>query len=183
MLRRLVIRSLFYPTLLWNVVLHRLLPWRRWWDRVDEHLLIGALPLASDVPKLQAEGVRAVLNTCAEYAGPQAAYERAGITQLRLPTEDFTPPTLADLEAGVAFIAEHAARGETVYAHCKAGRGRSATVALCWFIAAHRLTPEAAQARLQEKRPHVVRSLYRRQVVIEFWRRHGPTQTAKRDQS
>jgi atypical dual specificity phosphatase len=182
MLRRGVIRLLFYPTLLWNVVLHRLLPSRRWWDRVDEHVVLGALPLAADVPRLQAEGVRAVLNMCAEYAGPVAAYERAGIVQERLPTEDFTPPTLQDVEGSVAFIAEHAAHGETVYVHCKAGRGRSATVVLCWFIAAHRLTPEAAQARLQGKRPHVVRDLYRRQVVDAFWRRHGPTQTAKIDQ-
>ncbi len=169
-MRRLIFRLLFYPTLIWNLLLHRLLPRRRWWDRVDERILVGALPFATDVPQLQAEGVRAVVNTCEESAGPLAAYARAGIPQLRIPTVDFSPPRLEDILLALAFMREHAARGETVLVHCKAGRGRSATVALCWLIAERGLTPEAAQAVLQEKRPHVSRTLWKREVVQEFAR-------------
>ncbi|MFV1965290.1 MAG: dual specificity protein phosphatase family protein, partial [Pirellulaceae bacterium] len=97
--------------------------------------MIGALPLASDVPKMHAEGVRAVVNMCEEYAGPVAAYESLGMLQLRLKTIDFASPSLADLQQGVAFIEEHAHSNQTVYIHCKAGRGRSATMVLCWLVA------------------------------------------------
>jgi atypical dual specificity phosphatase len=167
-MRWLIARLLFYPTLAWNLLLSRVLRVRRWWDRVDEHVLVGALPLASDVPSLQAAGVGAVVNCCEEYKGPVQAYERAGIVQLRLPTIDFVAPTLEDAERGAAFIQERVEQGESVYVHCKAGRGRSATIALCWLIAAKGMTPDQAQAKLLEKRPHVCRSLARRRVVQQF---------------
>ena len=44
------------------------------------------------------------MNTCEEYAGPIEAYAAAGIEQLRIPTTDFHPPTLADIERAVEFI-------------------------------------------------------------------------------
>jgi len=166
-------RALFYPTLVWNLCLSRLLPnWRRY-DRIDEHLLVGGLPFASDVPKFKADGVTAVVNTCEEWAGPRAAYEKAGIEQLRVPTVDFTHPTLEHVEQAVGFITKHAEKGGSVLVHCKAGRGRSATVALCYLIAAKHLTPEAALAALTAKRAQVVQSIANRPVVREFYARHA----------
>ena len=170
---RIVARLLFFPTLLWNMLLGRVLGVRRWWDRVDPNIVLGALPLQRDVPRLAAEGVRAVVNTCEEYAGPTAAYSAAGIEQLRIPTTDFNPPTLADIERAVEFIDRHAAQGHSVYIHCKAGRARSATVALCWLVARRGLTPEAAQQLLLARRPHVNPRVAQRPVVREFAAKHG----------
>lgn len=167
-MKRVVARSLFYPTLGWNVLLGRVLRVRRWWDRVDEHLILGALPFSHDVPALAAEGVRGVINTCEEYAGPEKAYERSGIAQLRLPTIDFTHPSLESVERGVAFIDEHVATGHSVYVHCKAGRARSATVAICWLVASRGLPLAEAQQLLLAKRPHVNARLASRPVVQEF---------------
>ena len=165
---RTLARLLFVPTLLWNLLLGRVLRVRNWWDRVDEHVILGALPFAADVPRLAAVGVRAVVNTCEEYVGPVAEYAVAGIEQLRVPTTDFQPPQLADIEQAVAFMQRHIERGETVYVHCKAGRARSATVVLCWLVAAKGMTVDAAQQLLLAKRPHVKRDLARRAVVLEF---------------
>lgn len=141
---------------------------RHWWDRVDERLVVGALPLARDVPALAELGIGAVVNTCEEYAGPGAAYEQAGIVQLRIPTVDFTPPRLADIERAVAFIDEQVTCGRSVYVHCKAGRARSATVALCWLMHARHLSPQEAQRLLLEKRPQIHPRLSSRAVVVEF---------------
>jgi len=168
-----IARLLFCPTLAWNLLLLRLNRRRRWWDRIDPHVILGALPFASDVPGLAAEGVCAVVNTCEEYAGPLAAYSQAGIEQLRIPTLDFTPPQLEDVERAVAFIAAHAQRGETVYVHCKAGRGRSATVVLCWLLHSQALTPAEAQCVLQGKRPHIMPYLCEREVVKKYAKRQG----------
>ncbi len=166
-------RVLFYPTLVWNVVLHRLLPGRRWWDRIDEHVLMGALPFAADAGRLHAQGVRGIVNTCEEYAGPEARYESLGMIQLRIPTVDFMPPCLEDIEKAVAFMQETVARGNQIYVHCKAGRGRSATVVLCWLMATSGMRREEAQTHLLKCRPHVNPRLFRRKVVIEFSKKMG----------
>ena len=172
-MRRLIALALFVPTLLWNLLLARVLRVRHWWDRIDDHVLMGALPFSWDVPKMKQEGVGAVVNTCSEYAGPQQAYDEADIVQLRLPTVDFTAPSLADVERGVAFMDEQIVQGRDVYVHCKAGRARSATIVLCWLIAAKGITPEEGQKWILEKRPHAHRHLVERQVVQDFWKKHG----------
>ena len=164
----LIARALFYPTLGWNLLCSRLNPRRHWWNHVDANLIVGALPLASHVPGLKTAGVTGVLNMCEEYAGPLNAYAAAGIEQLRLPTIDFTPPELADIRRGVEFIDAHAQRGGRVYVHCKAGRARSATVALCWLVKARGLSLEAAQAKLLEARPQIYKWVYQRKVVKEY---------------
>ena len=84
--------------------------------------------------------------------------------------QDFYPESV---DQAVHFISDSIERGETVYVHCKAGRGRSATVVLCWLMQAKGLTPDEAQAYVQAKRPQVVKHLYRRQVVQDFYRRHA----------
>lgn len=172
MLAWLFARTMFWPTFLWNALLGRVLKIRNWWDRVDDVVVLGAMPLRSDVPGLAAAGVRGVVNTCQEYAGPQKEYTTAGIEQLRIPTTDFTPPSLNDVEKAVAFMNRFTSQGKSVYVHCKAGRARSATVVICWLIANRGLTPEAAQQLLLEKRPHVHRRLFERQVVKDFAAKH-----------
>ncbi|MCU0959307.1 MAG: dual specificity protein phosphatase family protein [Pirellulaceae bacterium] len=168
LIRRWVARVLLVPTLCWNLLLARVLHLRHWWDQIDAGVYLGALPLARDVPRWHALGVNAVVNMCEEYAGPEAAYRRAGIEQLRLPTVDFTAPSLDQVQRGVAFITDQRARGRGVYVHCKAGRARSATVVLCWLVATRGMSPGAAQAWILARRPHVHPRLARRAVVQQF---------------
>ena len=160
----------FVPTLLWNMLLGRWLRVRNWWDRIDETLIVGALPFEKDVEALSAEGVTCVVNTCAEYAGPVTAYEKFKIEQLRVPTVDFTHPSLESVTQAVEFIERQTKDGGTVYVHCKAGRARSATVAMCWLIRHRGMTPEQAQTLLLEKRPHTNRFVYARPVVVDFYK-------------
>ena len=51
--------------------------------------------------------------------------------------------------------AEHAERRELTYVHCKAGRGRSTTLVLCYLIRQMQMSPEEAYAFVQAKRPQV----------------------------
>lgn len=172
-MKKMTAHLLFGPTLGWNMLLGRYLGVRRWWDRVDDHVVIGALPFPRDVNGLHNEGVRGVVNTCQEYGGPQRRYEEFGIEQFRMQTIDFTHPKLSDVERAVNFIQTHAEKDQSVYVHCKAGRARSATVVLCWLIKQHGLTPDQGQNLLLERRPHVNRQLVQRPVVQEFYKKHG----------
>jgi len=53
---------------------------------------------------------------------------------LWLATTDDTPPTLRDLERGVAFIGHHIAAGHGVYIHCAAGVGRAPMMAAAYLV-------------------------------------------------
>ncbi|QDS93150.1 hypothetical protein FF011L_19060 [Roseimaritima multifibrata] len=174
-LQRIYARSVFYPTLWWNMLNGRLLKRRQWSSRIDPSLIVGAFPFARDVPGMAAEGVTAVVNTCEEYAGPIAEYDKYGIEQLHIPTTDFTHPRLEDIEQAVDFIQSHAEQGGTTYVHCKAGRARSATVAICWLIKYRNLSPAQAQALLLSKRPHVNPRVEFRPVVAEFASKYRPS--------
>lgn len=178
-MKRLLARIALIPTLCWNVLLGRILRIRNWWDRIDEHLILGARPFPSDVEALAAAGVKGVVNTCEEYAGPLAAYQKVGIEQLHIPTVDFTPPSYTDILAAIVFIDRVTSADASVYIHCKAGRARSATIALCWLLHAKNMTPEQAQNLLLTKRPHVSKHLVERAVVQQFWRSLGKGENTK----
>ena len=49
-------RVIFYPTLLWNVVLGRWLKVRNWRDPIDDHVVLGAFPFSKDVSELAGGG-------------------------------------------------------------------------------------------------------------------------------
>ena len=160
-------RSLFFPTLMWNILLGRLLNVREWWSRIDDTLYLGALPFPSDVPRLAGLGVKGVINTCEEYRGPVRAYRSHSIDQLRIPVVDYCSPTREQLQESLHYIERHRAQGSMVYVHCKAGRGRSATVALCWLVKSQGMTPSDAMKELIKRRRHVSRNIHRRQAVLE----------------
>jgi len=178
--RRILARGLFVPTYLWNRFNTDVAKRRNWWDRVDDNVLVGALPHSRDVPRWVDENVTGVVNTCEEYGGPIQAYERAGIEQFRMPTIDFTHPHIDDVEAAVKFIASHANSGGSVYVHCKAGRARSATVACCWLIEARGMSAAEAQATLLQYRSHVNPRLPERPVVQEFVERRANRESSDR---
>jgi atypical dual specificity phosphatase len=167
-LRRLYARAMFYPTLAWNFTLARVLGVRRWWDHIEPHVIVGAYPFARDVAALHQAGVRAVVNTCEEYPGPLQQYAQHGIEQLHVPTTDFTHPRLDDIARAVEFVQGQVAADQTVYIHCKAGRARSATVALCWLIKYRGMTPEQGQQLLRKCRPQVNPRLSERAVVRQY---------------
>ena len=170
----LIAKLLFFPTHWANIVLSRCLRVRNWWDRVDDTLILGARPTEKDAFKLKEIGITGVVNTCAEYEGPTSVYRSCDIEQLHIPTIDFTHPTLEDVESAIEFIGRHAKAGGQVYVHCKAGRARSATIAICWMMKNQKLNKESAQELLSKARHQVNPRLYKRPVVVEFESRLNP---------
>lgn len=167
-------RLLFHPTLAWTLLKTRGLKVEEHWTEIDDTLILGALPMRRELAGFAERNVGGVINMCAEWNGNASRYRSLGIEQLHLPTPDFHSPDLHAIQAGFEFLSAHAARGSRVYCHCKAGRGRSATIAVGWLIHTLGLTPEAAESFLIERRPQVNRSLARRQSVRDFWQRQLP---------
>ena len=170
-IRRRLLKVMFWPTLAWTMLLHQAMPdTRRWYDRVDEKVIIGALPLKRQLDTLaRVERVTGVINFCDEFNG-HPEYESVGMRQLRLPVLDYCAPSTQQLEAGLDFIKKQPAGG-SVYVHCKAGRGRAGTMLMAYLIDAKGLTPQEAQKALSTVRPHVSGRLWKRPSVRELHRR------------
>lgn len=140
--------------------------WKRW-NWIDENVLLGALPSRSDISELAHLGVGAVVNTCEEFPGYTKELARHGMTQLYLPTLDYQSPSKEAVRRGVEFIQEQVGMGRKVYVHCKAGRGRSATVALAYMMTAHRLSAQEAYDRMKAARPQINSRIQHREVIVE----------------
>lgn len=167
-------RVLFYPTLIYNVLRNKIQAEFRWWDEVDQFILLGAVPFRKDVPRLQQLGVRGVitLNEPYETLVPSSLYKVHGIDHLVVPTTDYLfAPSLVDICLAVDFIHRNASHGRTTYVHCKAGRGRSTTIVLCYLIEYKNMTPVAALEYVRSRRPRVLLAPSQWQAVQEYSKR------------
>ncbi|XP_010540815.1 PREDICTED: putative dual specificity protein phosphatase DSP8 [Tarenaya hassleriana] len=164
-------RALFYPTLIYNVFRNKLESEFRWWDRVAEFILLGAVPFPSDVPRLKELGVCGVvtLNEPYETLVPTSLYKSHSIDHLVIPTRDYCfAPSMEAICKAVDFIHRNALAGKTTYVHCKAGRGRSTTIVMCYLVQHKHMTPEAAYAYVRSIRPRVLLAASQWKAVVEY---------------
>ncbi|CAM6031264.1 unnamed protein product, partial [Sphagnum compactum] len=149
-------RVTFYPTLFYNIFMERVSS-RRWYDRIDDHMILGAVPFRSMAEDLiKNENVKAVVSMNEDYElwffNNAERWSQYNVKFLQLATTDiFESPDQNKLLKGVEFINKflpyHEKMNEigtessvskeeygTVYVHCKAGRTRSATLVGCYLM-------------------------------------------------
>ena len=127
-------RVTFLPTLAYNVAMERLST-RRWWDRIDDKVILGALPFRSDYTQqlIKQENIKGVVSMDEDYelalfSHQKEGWSKLGVDFLQLSTTDiFSAPNQEKLLRGVDFISEitDKHKGSSVYVHCKAGRTRN----------------------------------------------------------
>jgi len=162
-LNRMFARVTFLPTLAYNIAMERVSA-RRWYDRIDRTVILGALPFRSQYTEkmVQAERIGGVVSMNEDYelalfSHQTPGWNKIGVDFLQLSTTDiFQAPNQDKLERGVEFINRIAPTGNSVYVHCKAGRTRSATLVGCYLMALHKWTPEQAVQHMREIRPHIL---------------------------
>ncbi|KAF2900375.1 hypothetical protein ILUMI_05798 [Ignelater luminosus] len=166
---KMLARLSFYPTLFYNVLMEKITP-RRWYDRIDDTVILGALPFPSLTAKLlKEENVKAVVSMNEDYelwlANDRKKWQSEGVEFLQLSTTDiFQTPCQRKLQEGVKFISKYIPRSNTiqiqpnptVYVHCKAGRTRSATLVGCYLMMRYGWSPEEAVQHMKSKRPHIL---------------------------
>ncbi|KAF9405734.1 Phosphatidylglycerophosphatase and protein-tyrosine phosphatase 1 [Podila epigama] len=170
--------SLNYNKLATSTWLSPITRWH-WYNRIpNTSLILGAVPSSHLLGQLQQEEkLEDVINMCAEFKGHLETMRRLGLYQCWVPTKDFHTPSLPDIWVCIRFIAKCEAQWQTlpesdrgtIYLHCKAGRGRSATIALCWLVHRYKLETIEAQAILLRARGQVDKDIYRHHEVISFY--------------
>lgn len=156
----------FYPSLGYNLFRNYVQPNRwPWYNRVDDTLILGAMPFQSMKQELvQKENVGGVVCCTEEYelkaamnAMREEDWKKEGVEWFNVPMKDFTGTApRAEINEAVEFIENVAAKGKTVYVHCKAGRTRSATVATCYLMKSRNWMSNVAWEFLKDKRHQVL---------------------------
>lgn len=155
-----------------------------WWNQIDHQLYLGAIPL-HDLGHLETISQKkwAVLSVVEPFElEDRYLFTRAvSPSEWKAPTKqipavDFQAVSPHQIDAGVQFIREMILQGRTVYVHCKAGVGRSATVVACylsqyglndgtWFASA-----DAAIRHVKAKRNQVIiHQNPERQAIREYY--------------
>ncbi|XP_066965208.1 phosphatidylglycerophosphatase and protein-tyrosine phosphatase 1 [Macrobrachium rosenbergii] len=155
-------RVTFVPTLVFNVFMEKFSA-RRWFDHIDNRVILGALPFRNMTKQLvEKEGVRGVISMNEDYelkflSNMEEEWAAVGVSFLQLSTTDiFEAPSLEKLQQGVDFIKDFDEKENGhVYVHCKAGRTRSATLVACYLMAKNLWTPETAVEHIKTARPHI----------------------------
>ncbi|XP_026673846.1 phosphatidylglycerophosphatase and protein-tyrosine phosphatase 1 [Ceratina calcarata] len=184
-------RVSFYPTLVYNVLMEKISS-RNWYDRIDETVILGALPFRSMTEKLVTEeNVKGVVSMNEDYelrlfSNSEKEWKKHNVEFLQLSVTDiFHSPPQDKLEGGVKFInkfrnvpkelsgsdkcTDDSDNVGSVYVHCKAGRTRSATLVGCYLMMKNQWTPEEAVAYMQQKRPHVLLRPLQLDALREFY--------------
>ena len=80
----------------------------------------------------------------------------AGLEVKHIKAEDYLPLKPEEITEGVAYLAQALEEGHTVYVHCKAGRGRSATIVIAYLMQYQGITLDEAIAFVKELRPQSI---------------------------
>ncbi len=132
-------------------------------------LVLGALPVKShmsnwdDLENLKKDKIGAVLSTVEMFENNTSSgvtsnpitpteWIEVGIKQLQLPTPDFKTIPFDLINLGVEYINWNMKNERSVYVHCKAGRGRSALIVMCYLIKYEKMSAVQAFALVKENR-------------------------------
>jgi atypical dual specificity phosphatase len=132
-----------------------------WFNRVDRAIVLGALPFRSQTKQLvEGEGVRGVISVnepfeLQYFTNSSQEWFRLGVQHKHVIVTDRTAPEVGSIEECVRMIEDLSSRKHSVYVHCKAGKGRSATVVACYLLKEYGMQPQEAIDFLRSKRPQV----------------------------
>jgi|GEM_PF-538525 len=121
-------------------------------------------------------GIDAVVNMRAEFDESAHGFGPDAEHYCHLPTPDGYPPTLENVQKGVAFIRDQVAKGNRVYVHCWEGVGRAPTVVAAYLVSTG-LTPAEAWGKLKALRPFIRPSAAQLYIVDAFayqWAQQPP---------
>jgi protein-tyrosine phosphatase len=159
----------------------KLNPSNAWWTKIAPfNIYLGALPLKNEghLDDIVALGVTDVLSMVEDFELEdgwfnqpikRADWEDNGIVVKHIQAIDFLPLKQEEIEEGVEYLNASLQEGRTVYVHCKAGRGRSASIVISYLMKYEGLSFDEAFAFVKEQRPHINLNQQQRQAIFDYF--------------
>lgn len=149
-----------------------------WWHPINENLVLGAIPLKEHSEALRALGITATLTLLEEFERTSKFIDHQPIGEtFAIEAPDFCGVAPEQIEQGVEWLRAKVGEGKKCYVHCKAGRGRSASIVVAYFlrygIPGNR-TPslQEAIAHVKARRPQINLNSRQRATIIEWQAGH-----------
>jgi Fe-S-cluster containining protein/protein tyrosine phosphatase (PTP) superfamily phosphohydrolase (DUF442 family) len=102
---------------------------------ITDSLAMGNAPMSyEDLDSLQKQGIRAIVNLCAEYCDLHEIEQGHGFEVYYLPVIDEAAPAEPDLERALDWLDEAIYLGKKVLVHCRCGIGRTATFVTAYLL-------------------------------------------------
>lgn len=158
-----------------------------WWNKIAPlNLYLGALPLENQ-GHLQAIvdlGVTHVLSMVEDFEiedgwfnkpVKQKKWKEHGIEVKHIQAVDFLPLSQEQLGEGIEYLARTLEQGHSVYVHCKAGRGRSASVVVGFLMKHNHLSFDDAFALVKDQRPQINLNKQQQDAILSYFAQDGST--------
>ena len=102
---------------------------------ITDHVALGHAPMSyAELDSIRGQGIRAIVNLCAEFKDLHEIQEKYGFEVYYLPTPDNEAPALADLEKALDWLDESVYLDKKVLVHCRLGIGRTGTFATAFLL-------------------------------------------------
>jgi atypical dual specificity phosphatase len=161
------IRQLWKYTL-YNVSLkYTILSQTERWNKIgDLNLYLGAIPLETldDHNEIKKSGVNVIITLLEKFEQePSLLYtpvsgklwEDNNIKQYVIEAEDFNPLSIDQIKEGIKYIHDELQKNNTIYVHCKAGRGRSALLVIAYHMVTKNMSLDDAMMHVKKHRPTI----------------------------
>ena len=148
---------------------------------VYDGLVIGAYPLdLADVEMLRRMDIDLVLNLVSDVEYPPGAREEVeaalagyGITERRLPLEDFGRLPAPIIDEAVRDVSASLDAGDSVYLHCRAGHQRSAALAAAVIAVREQIGIDPALARVRTMKRAAEPLSHQHEDLMAWWRQRS----------
>lgn len=156
---------------------------RKWayWTQISDQLYLGAIPLRNwnHIEKISALGVTAILSINEEhefndqlFAKPVKSedWKKRHMQVLKISSPDLEPMPAEKMATAVHYVMQQVKLGNQVYMHCTAGRGRSASVAICTVAKMQGISLEQSMQQIKAKRPQLSLSQKQLEAVQQCYK-------------
>lgn len=152
-----------------------------WWTKIEPfNLYLGALPLKNEghLEKISELGVTDVLSLVESFEMKDGwvntpvkgqDWEGKGISFKQIQAADFLPLKQEEIEEGAQHLNTLLQQGRTIYVHCKAGRGRSASIVIVYLMKFQGFSFDKAFELVKEQRPQINLNDQQRGAILEYF--------------
>lgn len=155
-------------------------PLQQWWNRLDDYIILGAIPLVEyHLPLLiEKENIKAILCLTESHELDVSMMGTPVTKQIALthymehchvPIKDWNATHTQELLRASNFIHRCVLNQKQIYVHCRVGKGRSVLALACYYIQYHHMSVEEAFDYIRYHRPIIQPSSKQIQAAGEFY--------------
>jgi atypical dual specificity phosphatase len=135
---------------------------------IEGKLAGSGLPVTHDEFEwLLQNGIKSIV-TVREVPLPSEWFDGSDIDYMHLQVEDFSAPTIEEMDDVVNFIDHEISMGRSVMVHCAAGKGRTGAVLAAYLVKKENLTAEQSIEKLRSMRPGSVQSVAQETAISMY---------------